>query len=175
MVNDVMKKDIYEISNDLIKIYVEVIYPEDFENNPYDVLFIHGVTNIKFYNEVLNFMKSKTKKIIIVRLVYKIDNIDELVKFINEVLIEELSKTYLILNRYLYCEDEYALIGNKLTNTGLYESIFINNTSYPKYNCKILLTSNNEIYDELVRNNVDVKLIKFIENGYISCLNYLCK
>ena len=47
---------------------------------------------------------------------------------------------------------------------------YINNTRYLKYNCKILLTSNNKLYDELVRNGVDVKLIKFIENGYYAVI-----
>ena len=56
-----MNKDVYEISNEMFKIYVEVCYPDNLENNPLDILYIHGVSDISFYDEISKFHMSKNK------------------------------------------------------------------------------------------------------------------
>ena len=122
---DVMNKGVYEISNELFKIYVEVCYPDNFENNPLDILYIHGVSDINCYDEVTKFLLSKNKDLIIVRLVYKLERIKELASYINNVLVEEINKKYLIMKNYIYCEGLYGEIGYKLVEGSGYESLCV--------------------------------------------------
>jgi len=172
-----MNKDVYEISNEVFKIYIEVCYPDNFENNPLDILYIHGVSDISFHDEVSKFLLSKNKDLIIVRLVYKLERLEELSNYINKVLIDEINKKYLIMKKYIYCEDLYGEIGYKLVEGNNYESICVYN--YKNYNklckCKVILINDNNLYNEMIKENIDVKLIKYNKNGYLSYIDYMCK
>ena len=172
-----MNKDVYEISNELFKIYVEVCYPDYFENTPLDILYIHGISDINFYDEVSKFLLSKNKDLIIVRLVYKLERLKELTSYINNVLIEDINKKYLIMKNYIYCESLYGEIGYKLVEGSSYESLCV--YKYNNYNklckCKVVLINDNSLYEMMIKDNIDVKFIKFNQNGYLSYIEYLCK
>ena len=81
------------------------------------------------------------------------------------------------MRKYIYCEDLYGEIGYKLVENNHYESICVYN--YKNYNklckCKVILINDNSLYEMMIKDNIDVKLIKFNQNGYLSYIEYLCK
>ena len=133
--------------------------------------------NINFYDEVNKFLLSKNKDLIIVRLVYKLNDLDGLANYINNVLIEEMNKKFLIMKKHIYCEGLYVEIGYKLVDGSSYESLCV--YKYNNYNklckCKVVLINDNSLYEMMIKDNIDVNLIKFNQNGYLSYIEYLCK
>lgn len=181
-----INKEIYEIKenykniDDNVNIYIEVYLPDNYINEPLDIIYLHGVINeTEIFERVIdNYFLSVNLNKILVRLVYKYNEI--ISDYIKNIIVNEINKKYLTMRKYLYCEKEYSKIGFALCENDNYECLCLFKPKFIDYKSLIkvvLIDNSNIVYNQMIDNNMNVKLInKDIDyNNYLYYFDYLFK